>query len=112
MTRLFAEARAEDVYVDEGALALAIQRLTVQGAAALEADPDDVDRLRRLAALADLAHLVGPQVDLSAAQIFVWSIANDATLSAAVRLARAGGEARQAFRDLAEKVRVRLPDGW
>lgn len=112
MMRLLAEARAEDVHIDAGALTHAIQRLAVRSVAALEVDPDDVDRLRRLGQLVDLARLVGPQVDVSAAQHFVWNVANDATLGASVRLAGAASEARQAFRELADKAKVRLPDGW
>lgn len=112
MIRLVAEARAEDVFINEGALALAIRRLAASGAAALENDPDDADRLRRLAQLVELEHMVGPQVDLSEVQIFVWRVVNDASLKAATLLAGSGGDARQAFRDLADKVKVKLPDGW
>lgn len=112
MARLLAEARAEDVYIDTGALTHAIQRLAVRSIAALEVDPDDADRLRRLGQLVDLARLVGPQVDVSAVQLFVWSVAEDATLGASVRLAAAAGEARQAFRELADKAKVKLPEDW
>ncbi len=107
IARLVAEARAEDVRIDESALALTVQRLIGRTASALEADASDVDRMRRLGELLDLARLMGPQVDISRAQDFVWTLAGRAAERAGV-LASLTGEARAAFGDLADKARVRV----
>jgi alpha-amylase/alpha-mannosidase (GH57 family) len=111
MARVLAEARAEDVHIDQSVLALNVQRLVARCASALEADPDDLDRLRRLTQLVELARTLGTAVDVSRAQDFVWSIAREEGPVPAQRIAGASAEVRQAFRDLAEKARVRLPDG-
>ena len=110
IARLVAEARAEDVRLDEGALSLTVQRLIARTASALEVDAGDVDRMRRLGELLELARLMGPQVDISRAQDFVWMLAGKGGQGTcgASELLRLGPEARAAFDDLAEKARVRI----
>jgi hypothetical protein len=107
IARLVGEARAEDVRLDEGGLSLTVQRLIARTAGALEVDPADVDRLRRLGELLDLARLLGPQVDVSRAQDFVWMLAG-AGRGGGGNLDSLPGEARAAFSEVAEKARVQV----
>lgn len=109
IARLVAEARAEDVRLDEGALSLTVQRLIARTASALEADAGDVDRMRRLGELLDLARLLGPHVDISRAQDFVWTVAGPGAEPGI--WSRLSDEGRAALRVLIDKARVRAAVG-
>lgn len=104
---LVAEARAEDVRIDESSISLMVQRLIARTASALEVDPGDLDRLRRLGELLDLARMMSPQVDIARAQDFVWTLVGGDPDNTHL-LENLGAEARGLFDELTDKARVKV----